>query len=195
MSPSAGNVATPIEAVTEPLEVLDGGARALGDVQRAGGIRVGQQEREFVAAVPEHEVRVATGPHEAARDPPQDLVAGLVAHRVVDGPEIVEVEHDQAEGGAIAHGALEVVLEGAVIEEPGQGVGLGADLDRREDLRVLQRDGHLRREQLDQVELLGRERVAHAEPLDGQHTDGAGTSTQGHDDEAAVDGPRGRGSG
>ena len=48
----------------------------------------------------------------------------------------------------------------AVIEQPGQAVGLRADLDGPEDLGVLERDRDLGREQLDEVELLGREGVA-----------------------------------
>ena len=65
-------------------------------------------------------------------------------------------------GVAVADAAVEAVLERAVVEQAGQVVGLRADLDRLEDLRVLQRDRDLGREQLDQLELLGRERVARA---------------------------------
>ena len=83
----------------------------------------------------------------------------------------------------------QVILERRVVEQAGQTVGLGADLDRPVDLRVLQCDGHLGREQLDQVELLGRERVPGAEALDGQHADRARPTAQRDDDEAAVDRP------
>ena len=69
------------------------------------------------------------------------------------------------------------------------------DLDVAEDLRVLDGDGHLGREQLDELELLGREQVARPEPLDGQHADGPVATAQRDDDEAAVDGLRPRGSG
>ena len=62
-------------------------------------------------------------------------------------------------GAAGVDAALEHVLEGPVVEQAGQVVGLGADLDRPEDLRVLQRDRDLRREQLDQLELVRGERV------------------------------------
>ena len=48
----------------------------------------------------------------------------------------------------------EPVLERAVVEEAGQVVGLGADLDRPMDLRVLERDRDLRGEELDELELL-----------------------------------------
>ncbi len=116
----------------------------------------------------------------------QLLIAGLVAHRVVDAAEVVEVEHDQPEGRAVSDGALELVLERRVVQEPGQAVGLGADLDGPVDLGVLERDRDLGREQLDQVELLRREGVADAEALHRQDADRARPTAQRHDDEAAV---------
>ena len=69
-------------------------------------------------------------------------------------------------GVARADAPLQPVLERAVVEQAGQVVGLGAQLHGLEDLRVLQGDGHLRREQLDELELVAGERVADAEPLD-----------------------------
>ena len=92
----------------------------------------------------------------------QELVAGLVAHAVVDVPEVVEVQHDQAERRALAHALLQPLLERAVVEQAGQVVRLGADLDRLEHLGVLEGDRHLGREQLDEVEVVARERVADA---------------------------------
>ena len=119
-----------------------------------------------------------------------------MAEVVVDVPEVVEVEHDQAERRPVADAPLEPLLERAVVEQPGQVVGPCPDLDRLEDLGVLERDRDLRREQLDELELLGRERVADAEPLDGQDADRAAAAAQRDDDEAAVDRvrrPRGNG--
>ena len=110
-----------------------------------------------------------------------------MAALVVDRPEVVEVEHDQAERRALAGAAVEPLLERPVVEHPGQVVGPRPDLDGLEDLGVLERDRHLRREQLDELELLGDERVGEAEPLDGQHADRAVTAAQRDDDEAAVD--------
>ena len=122
-------------------------------------VSVRQQEREFVAAVAEHEVGVAAGADQAGRDPPQQGVAGLVAALVVDRSEVVEVEHDQAERRALANAPFEPFLERAVVEQAGQVVGPRPDLDRLEDLGVLQGDGDLRREQLDELEFLGGEGV------------------------------------
>ena len=90
---------------------------------------------------------------------------------------------------SLAGAPLEPLLERPVVEQAGQVVGPGPDLDRLEDLRVLEGDRDLGGEQLDELELLGGERVAEAEPLDGQDADGAVPAAQRHDDEAAVDGP------
>ena len=116
----------------------------------------------------------------------EELVAGLVPELVVDLAEVVEVQHDQAEGVARVDAPLEHVLEGPVVEQAGQVVGLGADLDRAEDLGVLQGDRDLRREQLDELELVGGERVVRAEPLDGEDADRAVATAQRHHDEAAL---------
>ena len=90
-------------------------------------------------------------------------------------------------GSTFADAAVEPFLERAVVEQPGQVVGSGADLDGLEDLGVLERDRDLRGEQLDELELLGRERVRLAQPLDRQHADGAAAAAQRDDDEAALD--------
>ncbi len=109
-----------------------------------------------------------------------------MAHRVVDAAEIVEVDHDQAERSAVPDGALELILERGVVQEPGQPVGLRADLDRAVDLGVLEGDRHLRGEQLDEIEFLGRERVADPEALHRQDADRARPTAQGNDDKTAI---------
>ena len=167
-------------------------ARPIRDLERAGRVRVRQQERELVAAVAEHEVRVAAGLDQLRRDLPQQCVAGLVAALVVDGPEVVEVEHDQAERRPLASAPFEPFLERPVIEQAGEVVGPGTDLDRLEDLGVLERDRDLRGEQLDELELLRREGIREPQPLDRQDADRAVTAAQRDDDQAAVDGPPSR---
>ena len=82
-------------------------------------------------------------------------------------------------GVAVADAPLEPLLERAVVEQAGQVVGPGPDLDRLEDLGVLERDRDLRREQLDELELLGARTVLpSAEPLDRQHADRAVAAAQ-----------------
>ena len=92
-------------------------------------------------------------------------------------------------GVPVADAPLEPLLERPVVEQAGQVVGPGPDLDRLEHLGVLERDRDLRREQLDELELLGGERVGEAEPLDGQDADRAVAATERDDDQAAVDRP------
>ena len=129
---------------------------ALGD-GAPGRVRARQEHRELVAAVAEHVVASRGRAATIARgDLAQQPVAGLVAQRVVDALELVEVQHDEAERLAAGDAALEPVLERAVVEQAGQVVGLGADLDRPVDLGVLEGDRDLRREQLDELELVAR---------------------------------------
>jgi hypothetical protein len=65
--------------------------------EREAGFRVGldQAGRELVAAHPAGEVRPAQLAPQDPRNPSQCLVAGLVAVRVVDPLEVVEVEEDE----------------------------------------------------------------------------------------------------
>ena len=52
-----------------------------------------------------------------------------MAERVVEHLEVVEVEHDQADRLLRGHRALQVLLEGAVVAQPGQRVGGGERLE------------------------------------------------------------------
>ena len=86
----------------------------LGD--RLGGqprvaVEVGQQDQELVAALAREQVGRAHDAAQAHRDPPQQLVAGGVAERVVDGLEVVEVDVQQRDRGAGAAGAREAERE------------------------------------------------------------------------------------
>ena len=73
-----------------------------------------------------------------------------------------------------------------MVEQAGQAVRARPDLDGLEDLGVLEGDRDLGGEQLDELELVERERVALAQSLDREHADGAAAIAQRHDDEAAV---------
>jgi hypothetical protein len=76
-------------------------------------------------------VGVASGVEEDVGDRPQEPVAGLVAELVVDGPEVVEGEHDQAERATLADPLDEELLKGPVVEQAGQVVGPGPDATAR----------------------------------------------------------------
>ncbi len=71
----------------------------------AHGVEVGQvraDEDELVAAGPGHHVPGAHGAGQAAGDLDEDGVPGLRAQAVVDGLEVVEVDHEDPDVGALA---------------------------------------------------------------------------------------------
>jgi hypothetical protein len=73
---------------------------------------------------------------------------------VVIGLERVQVEHHQGERRPVLDPLPDVLLEGAVVAQPGQRVVLGPGHDGPVRLGVAQRDRGLGREQLDQLELV-----------------------------------------
>ena len=79
---------------------------------RDGGARqIGQHDAELVAAQPRHHVFVAQHARQARPDLLQQLVAEVVAERVVDLLEVVEVDQHHAEGPADGARALDRVGE------------------------------------------------------------------------------------
>ena len=172
--PSAGNVATPTDALTGPPSAETATRARSATWAAPGGVRVRQQEGELVAAVAEHEVAVAAGAARARRailrrsSSPAWWPIRLFTSRKSSRSSMI-----RPNGAPVADGLLQLLLERAVVEQAGEVVRPGADLDRPEHLRVLEGDRDLRGEQLDEVELLARERVADAEPLDGQDADRA----------------------
>ena len=103
------------------LEARRGGTQ----LARAG---LGQQDRELVAAEAAEHVGGAQVGRERAGDGAQQVVTGGVAAGVVDGLEVVEVDHDQAERAAVvadvvAQLGLEALGEAAAVERAGQRVG------------------------------------------------------------------------
>ncbi len=109
-----------------------GGSRAARSARgRARPVRVGggQEHGELVAAQPRHRVRGAHGRDEAAGHVPEQLVARVVAERVVDLLEVVQVEEEEGQGGTDARGdaqgLLQAVAEQGAIGQVGQRVVQG----------------------------------------------------------------------
>ncbi len=78
---------------------------------------------------------------------------------VVDPLEVVEIEHQQRHGrrllGGDAHDLVaEPLVEGAVVPEPGERVGLGLELEARARVRVVERERGSVPEPNGQAELL-----------------------------------------
>ena len=82
---------------------------------------------------------------------------------------------------------FQLLSEGAVVQQAGQDVGLGAPTDREVDLGVLERDRRLGGEQLDELELVLGEDPALADPLQRQDPDRAVAPAERHAHEAPVD--------
>ena len=91
------------------------------------GVHVGRDHRELLAAQPRHHIVIARHVLEAVGDRPQHLVADIVAMRVVDLLEMVEVEDHQPDRLLDAAELLEIFLQRIVEIAPvlhaGQAVG------------------------------------------------------------------------
>jgi hypothetical protein len=75
-----------------------GGDDPVGEGQRPGPIDVRQKDAELVPTETGKEVLGAQLAAQSSRaDLAQQLVASLVTEKVVDGPEPVEVDHDQGQ--------------------------------------------------------------------------------------------------
>ena len=91
---------------------LEAAHQALGEIDGRDGIAdVLDQDRELVAAEARGRVGRPHGLQQADGDRLQHLVAGGVAEAVVDRLEVVEVEEDDGDAGALARGAGEGVLD------------------------------------------------------------------------------------
>ena len=94
------------------------------DVAHTG---VPEQEDKLVAAEAADHVRRACVIAEAHRNRLQDRIAGQMAVLIVDGLEVVQVDEDQARGGAVAlhmrQRAIELALEAAAVEHVEQRIG------------------------------------------------------------------------
>src|SRR5262249_6801558 len=78
---------------------------------------------------PRHDVARAQLTAEPARDRLQQLVAGVVTHRVVDALESVEIDEQQGDLSADLRGMVELALEmlddEPPVRKPGQAVEIG----------------------------------------------------------------------
>ena len=116
--------ATVLHAVHGVHEPLGGGVRALA-------VGAGQQHGELVAAdAGDDVVRAQRVPQRRARRA-DHLVADVVAERVVDRLEVVEVDQHHRAGRAVVDHRAELALEAAPVEQLGERVvvGLVAQLD------------------------------------------------------------------
>jgi hypothetical protein len=108
---------------------LDGLPHPLCLPERAGQARLGQQDRELLAAITRQQVGLADRAQEDVGELAEDRVPALMPMGVVDGLEVVQVEKDQRKIRPVALGPLvllfQPLIEVTVVVELGQVVGVG----------------------------------------------------------------------
>ena len=102
--------------------------------------RVRQHQHELLAAVAADLVVAAEVADEVVGDGAEHLVAGLVAEGVVDGLEVVEIDHADAAGLAGAADPVALLLQprqhGEARRDPGQRVGEAKQIPQLLDQRL-----------------------------------------------------------
>ena len=154
--PWAGAVATPKLNFTPHRglgEAPVGGApQALGDDEGAALVRLREQQRELLARDAGRDVDAPLPLERVPRDRLKRLVARRVAVLLVHLAEAIDVADDHGHRAVAAECALELqleqLLEGAAVEQPGEGVravGVGdAFAERPQAYALAQRDARQR---------------------------------------------------
>ena len=114
---------------------LEGAGELLSEaVQDRGGdvdVGSGQDDDELLAAVTGHDVAVPYGrPHDPGEQT-ERAVTRVVAERVVQVLEVVEVGHGQRERDVVVAQFPDQVLGGPAVEEPGERIGVGLEPGHR----------------------------------------------------------------
>ena len=122
---------------------------------------LGQQDHEFIATVAEGVVDEAEAALDGGADFIEQAAADEVAVIVIDQLEAVEVEEEDAELVAEAVGAIDLGLDGAVemarVVESGAVVGDGQFLDLLDGAGVVNGDGGIVGQGLEEHELIAAE--------------------------------------
>ena len=123
--------------------------QVLGDRERPRLAGARKNERELLAPEPRrHVTGTARGPQDVG-EAPQHVVARVVAERVVDALEVVEVEHQQRQLACRAERVevgVDALLEAAAVAQPGERVVGGEVTQAVELARGLDRAHRLVRE-------------------------------------------------
>src|SRR5581483_12249068 len=145
---------------------------ALGVLER----RLGEDDRELVAADAAGDVGAADDRAQALRDLAEDGVAAQVADLLVDRLEVVEVEEDERETAVVAVGPLhllgERLVEVAAVVETRQRIAHRQLVELPELARVLDRPRGLSGELLEHGEILLPRLVDRPAPEHGQRAGG-----------------------
>ncbi len=149
-----------VQPFHEPLRGADGVRRVAGAHDHA----------ELLAAEPADDVLRPNGGAQRVGEMAEQLVADAVSVDVVDALEVVDVEHQHRDRRVRPARLLECVqqllVEGAVIEEPGERVGARLMLEPLADLCVVECERGGVGEPAREVELVGAERPLLADAVD-----------------------------
>src|SRR3954447_24782195 len=136
--------------------LLDRLAQAAAGLERLVGVGDDEQRGELVAADAEERVAPAQRAAQGVGDVAKDLVAVLVAERVVEALEAVEVdEHDRRAGATVR--VRERGVERRVMAEAGERVGRGLRAERAHERRGAQAGRGVRGEQLEELDVVDRD--------------------------------------
>jgi hypothetical protein len=117
-------------------------ADSTGDGIGPLGIGGREDDGKLVAAVAGGDIGASQAAGNDPRHPGQDLVAQLVAKAVVHLLEPVQVEHEEAHRLLPSRGQNQLLaqplVEGAVVEEPGEGIVVGQPSGLLIEVGVLQ---------------------------------------------------------
>ena len=162
---------------------------ALGDADRlVRAVELLADDEELVAAEPRHGVGRAHGVVEPRGERDEQVVAGPVAHRVVDELELVEVgeqhRHRPAVAPAARERALEPVERERAVRQPRQRVVHRAVADLLVDAAAVDGAGDDVGHRAQEVGLVGREGAGGA-GVRAEHAPGAGAADDRHGDPGA----------
>ena len=156
------------------LELLQALGQPVRERNRILGAARAHDDPELLAAEPADEVRPAHGGVQLRCELAEHLVADAMAVDVVDLLEIVDVQHQQRHGVPVAArtGQLRahVLVEIAMVVEPGQRIGLGLPLEPLPCLGIVERQRGRVAEPLGKLELLVVEAGVLAEPVDAEYS-------------------------
>src|SRR5215472_1252590 len=105
-------------AAVHRLESLDRSLNLLAPAQRAGARRVRQHKNELLASETTGHVASPNRAFQERRDFDEHEIARLVAERIVDALEVIEIHHDGREPGARAPGADQLAPQELAQEAP-----------------------------------------------------------------------------
>ncbi|GAV33766.1 hypothetical protein ROTAS13_01423 [Roseomonas sp. TAS13] len=111
--------------------------------QGRGLVGPGQQQDEFLPAIARgHLAGKPDGQAQRLADGAQAIVAGLVAIGVVEGLEVIDIDHQQRHPVVLPHRPRQGLVEAAPVGEAGQPVGQGEAPQRLQRLPLRALPGH-----------------------------------------------------